>query len=57
MTDGVLLGQQHGELYIVRTFITYDMTTGMQQQEFDTQRAKIMTDREMYERAKMFYLK
>ena len=55
--DGVLLGQQHGEMYIVRTFITYDMTTGMQQQEFDTQRAKIMTDREMYDRAIMFYKK
>lgn len=55
--DGVLLGQQHGELYIVRTFITYDMTTGMQQAEFETQRTKILTDREMYERAKMFYLK
>jgi hypothetical protein len=57
VTDGVLLGQQHGELYIVRTFITYDMTTGMQQQEFDTQRAKIMTDRDMYERAITFYNK
>jgi hypothetical protein len=55
--DGVLLGQQLGRIYIVRTFITYDMTTGMQQQEFDTQRAKIMTDLEMYERAKMFYQK
>lgn len=55
--DGVLLGQQHGELYIVRTFITYDMTTGLQQQEFEAQRAKILTDREMYERAKMFYQK
>jgi hypothetical protein len=55
--DGVLLGQMCGSLFIVRTFITYDMCSGLQQQEFDTQRAKIMTDREMYERAKMFYLK
>ena len=55
--DGVLLGQEFDKYYLVRTFITYDMTTGMQQQEFDTQRAKIMTDREMYERAKMFYQK
>ena len=53
--DGVLLGQQHGELYIVRTFITYDMTTGLQQQEFETQRTKILTDREMYEQAKKYY--
>jgi hypothetical protein len=57
VTDGVLLGQMCGSMFIVRTFITYDMCSGLQQQEFDTQRAKIMTDREMYERAKMFYLK
>ena len=55
--DGVLLGQQSGRIYIVRTFITYDMCTGLQQQEFETQRTKILTDREMYERAKMFYSK
>ena len=55
VNDGVLLGQQYGELYIVRTFITYDMTTGMQQQEFEDKRTKILTDREMYERAKIFY--
>lgn len=53
--EGVLLGQEFDKYYLVRTFITYDMTTGMQQQEFDTQRAKIMTDREMYERAKEWY--
>ena len=53
--DGVLLGQEFDKYYLVRTFITYDMTTGMQQQEFDTQRAKIMTDREMYNRARTFY--
>ena len=57
VTDGVLLGQQSGRIYIVRTFITYDMCTGLQQQEFETQRTKILTDREMYERAKMFYSK
>lgn len=55
--DGVLLGQQSGRIYIVRTFITYDMCTGLQQQEFETQRTNILTDREMYERAKMFYSK
>ena len=53
--EGVLLGQEFDKYYLVRTFITYDMTTGMQQAEFDTQRAKIMTDRDMYDRAKSFY--
>ena len=55
VTDGVLLGQMCGSLFIVRTFITYDMTTGMQQAEFDDKRSQIITDREMYERAKVFY--
>jgi hypothetical protein len=55
VTDGVLLGQESGKYYLVRTFITYDMTTGMQQAEFDTQRSKIMTDRDLYDHAKSFY--
>ena len=55
--EGVLLGQQYGWLFVVRTFITYDMTTGMQQAEFEDKRSQIITDREMYERAKMFYQK
>jgi hypothetical protein len=55
--DGVLLGQQAGRIYIVRTFITYDMCTGLQQQEFEKQREQIISDRDMYERAKMFYSK
>ena len=53
--DGVLLGQEFDKYYLVRTFITYDMCSGAQQQEFDTQRAKIMTDEDMYKRAKMYY--
>ena len=55
--DGVLLGQEFDKYYLVRTFITYDMTTGMQQAEFEDKRSQIITDREMYERAKMFYQK
>ena len=55
VTEGVLLGKEFGKYYLVRTFITYDMTTGMQQAEFEDKRTKILTDREMYERAKMFY--
>ena len=55
VTEGVLLGQEFDKYYLVRTFITYDMTTGMQQAEFEDKRTKILTDREMYDRAKMFY--
>ena len=53
--DGVLLGQEFDKYYLVRTFITYDMTTGMQQQEFEDKRSQIITDRDMYDRAKVFY--
>ena len=57
VTDGVLLGQEFDKYYLVRTFITSDMTTGIQQAEFEDKRSQIITDREMYERAKMFYQK
>ena len=55
VSDGVMLGQMCGSMFIVRTFITYDMCSGLQQQEFEVCRGKIMSDRELYERAKMFY--
>ena len=55
VTDGVLLGQQYGRLFVVRTFITYDMCSGLQQQEFETKRKDILTDEEMYKQAKMYY--
>ena len=55
VTDGVLLGQQYGRLFVARTFITYDMCSGLQQQEFEACRGKIMNDKEIYEHAKLFY--
>ena len=53
--DGVLLGQQYGRLFVARTFITYDMCSGLQQQEFETKRGEILTDEEMYKQAKKYY--
>ena len=55
VTDGVLLGQEFDKYYLVRTFITYDMCSGLQQQEFEVCRGKIMNDQEMYEHAILFY--
>lgn len=55
VTDGVLLGQQYGRMFVARTFINYDMCSGLQQQEFETKRKDIMTDEEMYKQAKMYY--
>lgn len=55
VTDGVLLGQMQDGLFIVRTFITYDMTCGLQQQEFESCRNMIKTERDMYDLARLFY--
>ena len=55
VNDGVLLGQVVDGIYIVRTFITYDMCGSLQQQEFENCRSQILNDREMYDRAKECY--
>ena len=56
VTEGVLLGQERGDMFIAKTFITYDMCCGRQQQEFEGCKRQILTDKEMYEQAKQFYL-
>ena len=53
--EGVLLGQVYDGIYVARTFITYDMCTGLQQKEFDGCRKYILTDRELYEKASEIY--
>ena len=44
--EGVLLGQAEDGIYIVRTFITYEMATGRQQEEFNDRRSRILTTQE-----------
>ena len=56
VTDGVLLGQLVNGIYIARTFITYDMCSGKQQEEFESCRKQIPDDIEMYEQAKIHYV-
>lgn len=53
--EGVMLGQLSDGLFIVRTFITYDMCCGLQQAEFEDKRSRIVTDLELYDRARIFY--
>ena len=55
VTDGVLLGQKDGNIFLVKTFITYDMAMGKQRKEFEFHRKRIMTDMEMYEEAMKYY--
>ena len=54
--DGVLLGQMVDGIYVVRTFITYDMAHGLQAEDFEYNRQYIESDRELYELAKMGYI-
>ena len=53
--EGVLLGQMEGNLFIVHTFITYDMCSGLQAEEFGSKRDQIKTDAEIYKEALFFY--
>lgn len=54
--EGILLGQVVGDIYIARTFITYDMCSGQQQQEFEAKRKEILSGRDMYNKIIGFYL-
>lgn len=55
VNDGVLLGQEQGRLFVARTFITYDMCSGLQEQEFEECRKQILTDNLLYEHARNYY--
>ena len=48
------MGKPH-DLFVARTFITYDMASGLQAADFAAHRQHILTDREMYERAREWY--
>lgn len=54
--EGVLLGQMQGDIFLVKTFITYDMTCGRQQEEFEFRRGLILTPEELYNEARAVYV-
>ena len=45
--EGVMLGQMESDLFMVVTFITYDMTNGMQEEDFLRRQQKVLTEVEM----------
>lgn len=47
--NGVVLGHDRNGIFIARTFITYDMTTGIQREEFGRLRDQIPTERELHD--------
>ena len=59
ISEGVLLGQveQPYNIFVAHTFITYDMASGLQAEDFNAHRQQILTAREMYEQAREWFLK
>jgi hypothetical protein len=49
VTDGVLLGEIVDDMFIVHTFITYEMATGLQREEFEKKRGLILSNEEIVE--------
>lgn len=47
VTDGVLLGEMADNIFIAHTFITYDMATGLQREEFEKNNNMILTNDEI----------
>lgn len=52
VTDGVLLGEIVGDIFVAHTFITYDMATGLQREEFEKNKGMILSNEEIMRRAK-----
>lgn len=47
VTDGVLLGEIVDDMFIAHTFITYEMATDIQREEFEKNREMILTNEEI----------
>ena len=52
VTDGVLLGEIVGDIFVAHTFITYDLATGLQREEFEKNKGMILSNEEIMRRAK-----
>lgn len=52
VTDGILLGEIVGDIFVAHTFITYDMATGLQREEFEKNKGMILSNEEIMRRAK-----
>jgi hypothetical protein len=52
VTDGVLLGEITNDIFVAHTFITYEMTTGLQREEFEKNKGIILSNDELMRRYK-----
>lgn len=53
--DGVLLGEEIDDIFVAHTFITYDMASGLQREEFERNKDKILNMEEMRQTIKHVY--
>lgn len=53
--DGVLLGEEIDDIFVAHTFITYDMASGLQREEFEKNKEKILPIKEMRQEIKNVY--
>ena len=47
VNDGVLLGEDVEDIFVAHTFITYDMATEIQREEFESRRKNVMNEKEI----------
>ena len=50
VSDGVLLGEIVDNIFVVHTFITYDMATGLQREEFEKNKNMILSKEEIVDK-------
>ena len=55
VVDGVMLGQMNGAIYVVRTFVTYDMCGGTQREEFEGKRDQLLNDDAYCQKLDIYY--
>jgi hypothetical protein len=51
----VLLGEEIDDIFVAHTFITYDMASGLQREEFERNKDKILNMEEMRQTIKLVY--
>ena len=52
VADGVLLGEITNDIFVAHTFITYEMATGLQREEFEKNKGMILSNDEIMRRFK-----
>lgn len=55
VSDGVLLGEQLGDIFVAHTFITYDMARGLQREAFEKNKDKLLSNKEIHQQIKRIY--